>query len=100
MPEPTRPFQAPLIGGTFGCKFARSVTARNAPQVHCRSRQALHRSRQVYEGLKSVGLDTFGVEDDPAVTSHSTYRSKVGSDLTYCFFLLGRVGSDTNQYRK
>ncbi len=73
MPEPTCPFQAPLISGAFGCKLARSVTARNAPQVHCRSGPALGRCRQVYEELKSVGLDAFGVEDDPAVTPHSTY---------------------------
>lgn len=73
MPDPKCPFQLPVINGTFGCTFAQPVTVRNAPQIHCRSKAALERCRQVYHRLKSVGLAAFGAEDDPATTPHSTY---------------------------
>jgi hypothetical protein len=49
------------------------VTARNTPQIHCGSAQALQRCQRLYEHLKAVGLPAFGMEDDLAKTPHNVY---------------------------
>ena len=74
MPAPKCPFQTPIIAGDFACRMGQMVTARNTPQVHCRSEPSLELCRQVYEHLKKVGLPAFGMEDDLVTTPHSIYQ--------------------------
>jgi hypothetical protein len=73
MTSPKCPFQAPIITGEFGCRHARQVTVRNAPQVHCAEPSALARCRAVYAQLKAIGLPALDAVDDLALTPHSTY---------------------------
>lgn len=73
MPAPKCPFQQPLITAEFACHLAESVTVRNAPQIHCRSEQALALCQTVYAHLKAVGLPGFGMADDLVSTPHSVY---------------------------
>jgi hypothetical protein len=73
MPAPKCPFQTPIIGDDFACSLAQPVTARNTPQIHCRSESALALCQRVYEHLKAVGLPALGLEDDLATTPHNAY---------------------------
>lgn len=73
MPAPKCPFQQPIITRDFACHLAQAVTVRNAPQIHCRSEQALTVCRTVYERLKAVGLPAFGMTDDLTNTPHNIY---------------------------
>jgi len=73
MPVPKCPFQTPIISADFACGLGQPVTARNTPQIHCRSEQALALCRRLYEHLKAVGLPALGMEDDLATTPHNVY---------------------------
>jgi hypothetical protein len=73
VPAPTCPFQQPIITQDFACSLAQAVTVRNAPQIHCRSEQALAVCQAVYERLKAVGLPAFGMSDDLTHTPHNIY---------------------------
>ncbi|MGD2081378.1 MAG: hypothetical protein PVF91_00305 [Chromatiales bacterium] len=74
MSAPRCPFQTPIIAGDFECSLGDHVTVRNAPQVHCRSPDALRRCERVYARLKDVGLPAFGMEDDLLSTPHSVMQ--------------------------
>ncbi len=73
MPAPKCPFQTPIISKEFACSLGQPVTARNTPQIHCRSETALAICQRVYEHLKAVGLPALGMEDDLAATPHNVY---------------------------
>ena len=73
MPAPKCPFQTPIISKEFSCSLGQPVTARNTPQIHCRSEAALSLCRRVYDHLKAVGLTALGMEDDLATTPHNGY---------------------------
>ncbi len=73
MPAPKCPFQTPIISNDFACSLGQPVTARNTPQIHCRSERALASCQRVYEHLKAVGLPALGMEDDLATTPHNVY---------------------------
>lgn len=73
MPAPKCPFHTPIIAEDFACHLGQPVTARNTPQIHCRSERALQRCQRLYEHLKAVGLPAFGMEDDLTKTPHNIY---------------------------
>jgi hypothetical protein len=71
---PRCPFQTAIIAQDFACSLGESVTARNTPEIHCRSVQALGVCSRLYEHLKKVGLPAFGMDDDLARTPHNIYQ--------------------------
>ncbi|HQU14676.1 MAG: hypothetical protein B7Z66_04945 [Chromatiales bacterium 21-64-14] len=73
MSAPKCPFQNLIIAEEFVCHLGLAVTARNSPQIHCRSEPALTLCRQVYDCFKAVGLPALGMEDDLTTTPHSVY---------------------------
>ena len=82
MPAPKCPFQTLIISEGFACSQGQAVTARNTPQVHCRSEPALALCQRVYEQLKAVGLPALGMEDDLTSTPHNVYlRVQMGGLL-------------------
>jgi len=54
--------------------MGRPVTARNAPQIHCQSAEALALCETVYAHLKVVGLTGFEMPDDLSVTPQNIYH--------------------------
>lgn len=74
MSAPKCPFQNPIISEDFGCRLARHVTVRNAPEVHCSDLASQERCERLHDRLKAVGLDAFGMEDDLLTTPHSVMQ--------------------------
>ena len=73
MEEHKCPFQVPQIKKDFACTLGVEVTRRDGAAVVCRSDSASRHCCQLYEHLKQVGLDAFGVKDDIAKVPQSLY---------------------------
>lgn len=81
MSAPKCPYQNLIISEEFACHLGQAVTARNTPQIHCRSEPALDLCRRIYDHFKAVGLPALGMEDDLATTPHSVYVKIQGGGL-------------------
>jgi hypothetical protein len=70
---PTRrcPFAAPITTGRAACRHATEVVRRGGSEYDCDHAEAHARCGELFAGLKQVGLDAFGVEDDLTQMPHS-----------------------------
>jgi len=66
-------FATTLITEEYSCELAQLVTRRAGPDIACSSEQGSDRCKQVYTGLKSIGLPAFDAEDDLLKTPASVF---------------------------
>ncbi len=65
------PFEHPLIGETFGCSKAQSVSKRDGPHAVCTIATAAARCQRLFEAFKQAALPVFNVPDDLEKMPHS-----------------------------
>ena len=65
------PFEHPLIGETFGCSKAQSVSKRDGPHAVCTVAPAAARCQRLFDAFKQAALPVFDVPDDLEKMPHS-----------------------------
>ncbi len=66
-------FAMTQIGNEFACQNAQRVTRRNGPDIVCCDEPAHQQCTDIYDYLKRIGLDEFGLEDDLTQVPHGTW---------------------------
>ena len=94
MEEHRCPFQVPQIKRDFACSLGVEVARRDGAAVACQSDSASRHCCELYERLKQVGLEAFGMKDDLAKVPQSLYIKVQYGGLLGLQRLLGDTRQD------
>jgi len=85
-------FSGPQMTGTFTCKRGRQVARRGGPDISCDYGTGHQRCAQLFESLKSAGLDHMALEDNLLTLPHSVLLKVQYGGLLGLQRLLGEAG--------